>query len=66
MTLDSTDSIKFIGGMNAKDEFVVGLRNGAVRIPEEDIPDATKKSKGKKLVNPSGNINIVTAVVNSR
>ena len=63
MTLDSTDSMRFVSGMMEDQDVVVALRNGVVYLKGEDIPDQTKKSKGKKMLSPSGNINIVCANV---
>ena len=63
MTLDPTDSIRFVSGMRENQDVAVAMRNGVVFLNGEDIPDQTKKSKGKKLLNPSGNINIVVANV---
>lgn len=64
ITLDPTDSVRFVGGMESdKQEVVVALRNGVTRLKGSEIPDQTKKAKGKKLVFPSGNMNIVTASI---
>lgn len=63
MSLDQTDSIRFVGGMEEGQDLVVGLRNGITQLNGDSIPNTTKKSKGKKLVNPYGNINIVMATV---
>lgn len=63
MTLDPTDSIRFVSGIQAGHQLIVALRNGVERIEYEDLPDQTKKAKGKKLVYPSGNVNIVVANV---
>lgn len=63
MTLDPTDTIRFVSGMQNCQNVAVALRNGVVYLKGEDIPDQTKKSKGKKMLSPSGNINIVVASV---
>jgi hypothetical protein len=63
MTLDPTDSMRFVSGMQKNQNVGVALRNGVVYIDGDDIPDQTKKSKGKKMLSPSGNINIVVATV---
>ncbi len=63
MTLDTTDSIRFISGMREGQNVAVATRSGVVVIEGDDIPDQTKKSKGKKLLTLPGNTNIVTALV---
>ena len=63
MTLDPTDSMRYVSGMQEGQDVAVALRNMVVYLKGEDIPDQTKKSKGKKMLSPSGNINIVAANV---
>ena len=63
ITLDQTDTVRFVSGMKDDQDLVVALRNNVVKVNGEDIPDQTKKSKGKKLIPSGGNITIVTASV---
>ena len=63
MTLDPTDTMRFVSGMQEKQDVAVALRNGVVYLKGEEIPDQTKKSKGRKMLSPSGNMNIVIASV---
>ena len=66
MTLDPTDSIRFVSGMRDGQDVAVAMRNSVTFLSGYDIPDQTKKAKGKKMVFPSGNINIVGASVVDR
>lgn len=51
ITLDQTDSVYYAGGMNKNEELVINTKADSIVIPEEDIPEQTKKAKGKKLLN---------------
>ena len=66
MTLDPTDTIRFVSGMREGQDVAVALRNSVTFLTGTDIPDQTKKAKGKKMVFPSGNVNIVGASVIDR
>jgi DNA gyrase/topoisomerase IV subunit A len=63
MTLDPTDTMRFVSGMREGQDVAVAMRNSVIFLNGNDIPDQTKKSKGKKMLSPSGNINIVAASV---
>lgn len=63
MTLDPTDRIRFVSGISEGQQLTVALRNSVTNIKYDELPDQTKKAKGKKLVFPSGNVNIVCARV---
>ncbi len=63
MTLDPTDSVKYIGSMMDGQDIAVILRNSVLFLVGDDIPDQTKKSKGKKMLSLPGNANIVGASV---
>lgn len=66
MTLDPTDTMRFVSGMREDQNVAVATRTGVVFIKGEDIPDQTKKSKGKKMLNLASNANIVVATVMDR
>ena len=51
ITLDQTDSVYYAGGMNKGEELVIITKGDFTVILEEDIPEYTKKAKGKKLIN---------------
>ena len=63
MTLDPTDSMRYVSGIQDNQDVAVALKNGVTFIDGSTIPDQTKKSKGKKMLFPSGNINIVGATI---
>ena len=63
MTLDSTDTMRFVSGIREDQDVAVAMRNNVIFLKGNDIPDQTKKSKGKKMLSPSGNINIVAASI---
>lgn len=62
MTLDPTDSIAFASGIKPGQKVIVGMRNQVISLNEADIPDQTKKAKGKHLVpsGPTANIVVVS------
>lgn len=67
VTLDSTDSLKFvctIDWKNTKPEnLIVSTRTLVQTIPINNIPNTTKKAKGKLLVNTGVNSYIIDAQV---
>lgn len=63
MTLDTTDSIRYASGLRKGQKVVIAMRNLVVTLDEKDIPDVTKKAKGKKLVNATPNANIVAVSI---
>ena len=60
ITLDATDSVIFASGMTAKSKVQIIFRNSIDIFKADDIPEYTKKAKGKKLVSPGPNTNIIT------
>lgn len=62
MTLDTTDTIRVVTTMKDNDNIAVLFRNGATILKGEDIPDQTKKAKGKKMLT-TNTANIVTATI---
>ena len=63
MTLDPTDGIRFASGIRSGQKVSVVLRNQLVTLEEKDIPDMTKKAKGKRLLMTGGNTTIVAVSV---
>jgi len=55
--------MRFVSGIREDQDVAVAMRNNVVFLKGNDIPDQTKKSKGKKMLSPSGNINIVAASI---
>src|SRR5699024_3512933 len=70
ITLDQTDSLRFvlpIDWRQGKDQKLVVLtRNNSQTLNIEDIPNTTKKAKGRQLVNVGVNSYLVTAKVISK
>jgi DNA gyrase/topoisomerase IV subunit A len=63
MTLDPTDGIRFASGIRIGQKVTVAMRNLVVTLAESDIPALTKKHKGKRMLNPSPNANIVAVSI---
>ena len=63
MTLDTTDKIRFASGIKSGQKVVVALRSQVITLKEEDIPDQTKKGKGKKLIPSSPTSNIIAVSI---
>lgn len=63
ITLDNTDRVRFVSSMNSKSKLMIALRGNTVTIPFDDIPDQTKKAKGRKMCYPSSTSNIVGASI---
>lgn len=70
ITLDQTDSLRFvlpIDWRQDKDQKLVVLtRNNSQTLNVEDIPNTTKKAKGKQLINVGVNSYLVTAKIISK
>lgn len=66
ISLDTTDTVKYVGGMRRGQLVYVAMRNNVVTLDEKSIPNLTKKAKGRKMIPSGGNSNIVMVLVSDK
>ena len=59
ITLEVADNVNYVGGLKDGNGIAVCTRTDIYHVKFEDIPDATRKAKGKKVIPLNTNANII-------